>query len=144
MEYTVKYNEGNFEVDINGEDTGFLIGYRGEVLNAVQAIISNIASKETKLKVLVNIGGYREKREGTLQNVAKKIADKLKKGRQKAAADKNQKVAIMSRYISILAVGLQKDMNSFMRYTVYQLFDEFKRYELKRYNRKNRFIIKRK
>ena len=63
--------------------------------------------------------------------LAKKIADKLKKGRQKAAADKNQKVAIMSRYISILTVGLQKDMNSFMRYTVYQLFDEFKRYELK-------------
>ena len=63
--------------------------------------------------------------------LAKKIADKLKKGRQKAAADKNQKVAIISRYISILTVGLQKDMNSFMRYTVYQLFDEFKRYELK-------------
>ena len=63
--------------------------------------------------------------------LAKKIADKLKKGRQKAAAEKSQKVAIMSRYISILTVGLQKDMNSFMQYTVYQLFDEFKRYELK-------------
>ena len=63
--------------------------------------------------------------------LAKKIADKLKKGRQKATADKNQKVAIISRYISILTVGLQKDMNSFMQYTVYQLFDEFKRYELK-------------
>lgn len=64
--------------------------------------------------------------------LAKKIADKLKKGRQKVAAvEKNQKIAIISRYISILTVGLQKDINSFMQYTVYQLFDEFKRYELK-------------
>lgn len=64
--------------------------------------------------------------------LAKKIADKLKKGRQKvAAAEGNHKVAILSRYISILTVGLQKDMNTFMQYTVYQLFDEFKRYELK-------------
>jgi hypothetical protein len=28
-------------------------------------------------------------------------------------------------------VGEHKDMNSFMKYTVYQLFDEFQRFELK-------------
>ena len=45
--------------------------------------------------------------------------------------EKPNKVAILSRYVSILAVGQKKDINSFMQYTVYQLFDEFKRYELK-------------
>ena len=65
---------------------------------------------------------------------AKMIAEKLKRGRQRAAAAKgeeNEKVAIFSRYISILSVGESKDINSFMNYTVYQLFDEFERFELK-------------
>ena len=67
-------------------------------------------------------------------DMAKKIADKLKKRHQQLAETQNDrpnKVAILSRYVSILAVGQKKDINSFMQYTVYQLFDEFKRYELK-------------
>ena len=65
--------------------------------------------------------------------VAKKIAEKFKERNQKLAAlqKKPEKVAIFSRYISILTVGEHKDMNSFMQYTVYQLFDEFQRFELK-------------
>ena len=65
--------------------------------------------------------------------LAKKIADKFKRRQQQLAelSAKPSKVAIFSRYISIMAVGEHKDMNSFMKYTVYQLFDEFQRYELK-------------
>ena len=33
--------------------------------------------------------------------------------------------------LSVLTVGTKKDMNDFLNYTVYQLFDEFRRYELK-------------
>lgn len=65
-------------------------------------------------------------------DLAKKIAEKLRKRQQKLAENKPaQKVDILSRYISILTVGQQKDMNSLLNYTTYQLFDEFKRYELK-------------
>ena len=66
--------------------------------------------------------------------LAKKIASKLAKGRQKAAAAKNkesQKVDIISRYVSVLSVGQKKDMNDYLKYTLYQLFDEYKRYTLK-------------
>ena len=67
--------------------------------------------------------------------LAKKIANKLKQRQQKLAElsiDKPQAVpAIFSKYISILTVGEHKDMNSFMKYTVYQLFDEFQRFQLK-------------
>lgn len=63
--------------------------------------------------------------------LAKKIAQKLAKGRQQAAGSSNKKVSIFSRYVSILAVGEKKDMNSLLNYTVFQLFDEFKRFELK-------------
>lgn len=69
--------EGNvIKVDIKGEDTGYLIGYRGEVLNSIQTVLSNVASKSNKekSKVVVNIGGFREKREKDLQNLAVKIA----------------------------------------------------------------------
>ena len=65
-------------------------------------------------------------------DLAKKIANKLKKGReQKAKLAPNTKISILSRYISILAVGQKKDINDLMNYTVYQLMDEFNRYELK-------------
>ena len=76
MDYTVKYNEGNFEVDINGEDNGFLIGYRGETLNSLQVILNNVVAKksEEKVKVILNINGYREKREKDLEILASKIA----------------------------------------------------------------------
>ena len=69
--------EGNvIKVDIKGNETGYLIGYRGEVLNSIQTVLSNIASKSSKEKarVVVNIGGFREKREKDLQNLAAKIA----------------------------------------------------------------------
>ena len=76
LSYEIK-DEGNaIKVDIKGEDTGYLIGYRGEVLNSIQTVLSNIASKSSKEKarVIVNIGGFREKREKDLQNLAVKIA----------------------------------------------------------------------
>lgn len=65
--------------------------------------------------------------------MARQIAEKLKKRHQRIAQEKNQnkKISILERYVSILAVGESKDMNSLLNYTVYQLFDELKRYQLK-------------
>ena len=62
---------------------------------------------------------------------AAKIAEKLKKAKNRKAQDGPHKVAILSRYVSILSVGEQKDINDFMHYTVFQLKDEFKRYQMK-------------
>ena len=56
----------------------------------------------------------------------------MKKSKEKIAQSKgNQesKVAIFSRYISILSVGLRKDKNQLMNYTVFQLKDEFLRFQ---------------
>lgn len=63
---------------------------------------------------------------------AQKIMDKIISGRKKINQYKgNKKSSIFSRYISTLAVGERKDMNDFLNYTVYQLFDEFNRFMLK-------------
>lgn len=64
--------------------------------------------------------------------LARKIAEKFKQRKQKLAEGQGeQKVAVLSRYASILAVGEQKSINDLMQYTVYQIFDEFDRFELK-------------
>lgn len=64
---------------------------------------------------------------------ARELAEKMKKGRQKAAAAKGetQKVSLLSRYVSILSVGENKGFDTLLDYTIYQLFDEFNRFELK-------------
>ena len=76
MEYTVEVQEDGISVDIKGKDTGFLIGYRGEVLNSIQTVLTNVVNKNNKekVRVMLNIGGYRQKREKDLENLAMKIA----------------------------------------------------------------------
>ena len=69
-------------------------------------------------------------------DMAKRIAEKFKKRQQqlnklKEEIDPEKGVSVLSRYASILAVGLQKDLNELMNYTVYQLYDEFQRFQLK-------------
>ena len=89
-----------------------------------------------EFKSIVNAMFARDKNESTTFNpsgrLASKIAEKLNKRHQKLVKDQPiQKVDILSRYISILTVGQKKDMNMLLNYTIYQLFDEFKRFELK-------------
>ena len=64
---------------------------------------------------------------------ARQIAEKLKQRQKKLAEVKNQntKIDIISRYVSVLTVGQQKNMLDLLGYTFYQLSDEFKRFELK-------------
>ena len=84
IKYTVDFNNNDILIDLNGDDTGYLIGYRGEVLNSLQNILTNIISKDvvSRVKVLLNIGGYREKREKDLENLALKIAGSVIKNKK--------------------------------------------------------------
>lgn len=78
-----------------------------------------------------------EQKEGSYNpadQYAAKIAEKLKKRQAKLAKEKGidtQKIAIFSRYVSILAVGEHKDINELMNYNIYQLKTEFKRFQKK-------------
>lgn len=76
LEYNVKLEKNEILVNINGEDCGSLIGYRGETLNAMQTIISSIANKKVKerIKVILDIQNYREKREKNLIELAEKVS----------------------------------------------------------------------
>lgn len=74
--YEVKIEKFNILVNINGENINHLIGYRGETINALQTLISSIANKKSssKIKVFVDVAGYKEKRTKTLEELAQKIS----------------------------------------------------------------------
>lgn len=72
----VDLNDGFLKIDINGDDSKTLIGYRGEVLNSLQVILNSIANKDAKGKtrIILNISNYREKREKSLEELADKFS----------------------------------------------------------------------
>ncbi len=66
------------EIKLIAEDSATVIGYRGEVLDALQTLAGaclNIGRKEYK-KVVVDCENYREKRENTLIALAKRLEEK--------------------------------------------------------------------
>ena len=76
LEYDIKIEEFTIFIDIKGESAGTLIGYRGETLNAMQSILSSIANRNfnNKLRLILDIENYREKRAKKLEELAEKIS----------------------------------------------------------------------
>lgn len=74
--YQIEKAEPYLKVNLNSSELGYLIGYRGETLYAMQNILSAIASKgiDNKVRVLLDIEGYKAKREKTLEDLAEKVA----------------------------------------------------------------------
>ena len=70
--------ESGYLVTINGEESNYAIGHRGEVLDAIQYLSQIVLNrdKETYLKVTVDAENYRSRRERMLRDIAKKYADK--------------------------------------------------------------------
>ena len=75
MNYKTDIKDFDIYVNIDGENLNYLIGYRGENINAIQTILSSIANKRStaKIRVYLDIAGYREKRIKTLEDLAEKI-----------------------------------------------------------------------
>ena len=53
LNYEIKSDKNDLFVNIDGQDTGYLIGYRGNVLNSLQNVINNIANNDTAERVRV-------------------------------------------------------------------------------------------
>lgn len=68
----------SFRVHIETEETGLLIGFHGRTLESLQILLGIIVSKElqTWVKVYVNVGDYREKREEALMLMAQHAAER--------------------------------------------------------------------
>lgn len=67
-------------LDIEGEDLGALIGRRGETLSSLQYIARMIASRrlEQRTSFIVDVQGYRSRREETLRTLALRMAQRAR------------------------------------------------------------------
>lgn len=76
--FTVKEEENGALISISGEDVGFIIGHRGETLDALQYLAGLVSNhvENSYYRVTLDIGNYREKRRETLEVLGKKIAAK--------------------------------------------------------------------
>lgn len=72
--------EQGIYIDLEGNDLGVLIGRRGETLDALQYLVNLSVNKnrEVRNKIIIDVEGYRERREETLQKLARKLAEKAK------------------------------------------------------------------
>ena len=84
VDMDITENEHGIFVSMQGPDLGILIGRRGETLDALQYLVNLSANKnqENKQRIILDVEGYRKRREETLKNLALKLAEKAKqKGR---------------------------------------------------------------
>ena len=74
--YNVEASKDGISVDMMNKNLGFLIGYRGETLYAFQDILSSVASKgaSNRVRVILDIEKYKEKRVKTLESLADRMA----------------------------------------------------------------------
>ncbi|MCI5655614.1 MAG: RNA-binding cell elongation regulator Jag/EloR [Candidatus Pseudoruminococcus sp.] len=81
--------EDGAEFDVNGDDIGFIIGHRGETLDALQYLTGLVVNhiNDEYFRVIINIGNYREKREKTLEILGRKLAFKACKTGEKVSLE---------------------------------------------------------
>ena len=74
---------------VHGEDLGILIGKHGQTLDAIQYLTNLVAHKEVSghCPIVVDVENYRARREETLINLAKRLAAKVKRNRQKVSLE---------------------------------------------------------
>lgn len=81
VEISVTEEENGALLSLTGEDIGFIIGHRGETLDALQYLAGLVANHidNSYYRVTLDIGNYREKRKETLEILGKKMAAKAVK-----------------------------------------------------------------
>lgn len=80
----VERDEGRVRINITGKDMGLLIGRKGETLNAVQFVLGLIVNRnrEDRVRVVLDVEDYRKKREESLEALAMRLSDRVKKTRK--------------------------------------------------------------
>ena len=75
---------GRVRINITGKDMGLLIGRKGETLNSLQFILNLIINREReeKIHVVLDVENYRKKKEESLEALALRLSDKVKKTRK--------------------------------------------------------------
>ena len=66
-------------IDLAGEDSGLLIGRRGQTLQALQFLVTLIVRNrlDEDVRVVLDVENYRRRRESSLRDMSAKVADRV-------------------------------------------------------------------
>jgi len=89
VDMDAKANDEGFAISIESEDSGILIGHRGETLDAIQYLVNLYINKGRSkfIRVSVDVENYKKKRESALIRVAGQTADKVVRLRRNFTMD---------------------------------------------------------
>ncbi len=90
VEVDIDENSINYNlVDISEEDTGIIIGRKGETLDSLQYILNLLTNKHAKdfCRVTIDVANYRNRRKEAIENNARKLAFKVIKTKKSIALD---------------------------------------------------------
>ena len=87
-EVIVNEDDEKLKLEVYGDDVGSLIGRRGKTLSDIQYLISVIVRRqfsELRKMIVLDVENYRERREKTLEQLAKSVARTVKEeGKERA------------------------------------------------------------
>ncbi len=92
VQISVKEEETGAALTLSGDDLGFIIGHRGETLDALQYLASLVANhvEGAYFRLTLDVGNYREKRKETLEALGRKMAYRaVKSGRNSSLEPMN-------------------------------------------------------
>ncbi len=84
-----KENDNTYKVDLVGDDLGYLIGRRGDTLDAIQHLANYTINRDVEGHVRINVDAeaYRQKREDSLRRYARKKAQQVLKARRRTTLE---------------------------------------------------------
>ena len=87
--HCVKADENTFKVELVGDDLGYLIGRRGDTLDAIQHLANYSVGRNVEGHIRINVDAedYRAKREDSLRKYARKKAQQVLKARRRTTLE---------------------------------------------------------
>jgi len=84
-----KTDSNTYKVDLVGDDLGYLIGRRGDTLDAIQHLANYSVNRDVEGHIRINVDAesYREKREDSLRRYARKKAQQVLKARRRTTLE---------------------------------------------------------
>lgn len=89
MEKFINKNDGSVTFKLHGDDMGILIGKHGQTLDSLQYLTNLVANKNSmeRVRVIIDVEDYRERRVETLNRLASRLADKVKRSGERVALE---------------------------------------------------------
>jgi len=87
--HAIKADENTYKVELVGEDLGYLIGRRGDTLDALQHLANYSVGRTVEGHIRINVDAedYRQKREDSLSRYARKKAQQVLKARRRTTLE---------------------------------------------------------